>query len=527
MQLKNRETSKFQSYLEGEGECRQLIRDYNWAETSIGSPEDWQVSLLTSIATVLNSRFPMLLWWGEDLVQFYNDDFRISLAENGKHPGAIGQKAIDCWPETWSTIKPLIDQVLSNGDSIWNMDQLIPIQRNDALEDAYWTYSFSKVLNDSGEIAGVLVVCSETTIKVQTLKKVEDSREELAFIIEAAEVGTWDWNIETGLFICNKRIEKWFGLKVTDPSFIQHAIDIAIIEEDRARVTAAVNNALDINTGGNYEITYSVISLADHIKRIVRAKGKTVFNKDGNAIRFSGTIQDVTDEYTIQQRKDEFLSIASHELKTPLTTLKASIQVLEKIVDTASDATKVPFLIKKANNNVEKLTDIIEDLLNATKIQQGQIRLNKSWFKISELIGNCCDHLTFSNRYNLTITGNQEIVIHADKHRIEQVIINLINNAIKYASESKEIKVKIEASDNQITVSVQDYGKGISADKIPHLFDRYFRVDTTGTQFAGLGLGLYICSDIIHRHEGEIGVESTVGVGSRFWFTLPIYLAPA
>lgn len=116
---------------------------------------------------LLEARFPMFLWWGPELIQFYNDAYRPSLGkEGGKHPRALGQPGIECWPETWSTIKPLIDQVLTTGESTWSEDQLIPIYRNDQLEYSYWTFSHGPVRNDEGQIAGVLVVCQETTSQV-------------------------------------------------------------------------------------------------------------------------------------------------------------------------------------------------------------------------------------------------------------------------------------------------------------------------------------------------------------------------
>ncbi|MBC7450294.1 MAG: hypothetical protein H7259_02270 [Cytophagales bacterium] len=119
----------------GNNEMAQRTRDFNWSETQVGSPEQWPESLRTIINILLNSKFPMFLWWGEDLIQFYNDAYRPSLGNNGKHPAALGQKGEDCWPEIWPVIKPLIDQVLAGGEATWSEDQLIPIYRNGKLED--------------------------------------------------------------------------------------------------------------------------------------------------------------------------------------------------------------------------------------------------------------------------------------------------------------------------------------------------------------------------------------------------------
>jgi len=162
-------------FMAGGGEMGALIRSKDWNKTSLGPPEEWPQSLCTSISILLNAKFPMFLWWGHELTCFYNDAYRPSLGLNGKHPGILGKCAAEAWPEIWNIIKPLIDQVLSGGESIWNEDQLIPIYRNGKIEDVYWTFSYSPVNDESGKVAGVLVICSETTEKINTFKNLEES----------------------------------------------------------------------------------------------------------------------------------------------------------------------------------------------------------------------------------------------------------------------------------------------------------------------------------------------------------------
>ena len=128
-------------FLSGGGEMGALTREKHWATTPLGDIEYWPQSLRTTISILLSSKFPMFLWWGSELIQFYNDAYRPSLGNNGKHPHALGQRGEECWPEIWPTIKPLIDQVMAGGESTWAEDQLIPIYRNGTLEDVYWTFS--------------------------------------------------------------------------------------------------------------------------------------------------------------------------------------------------------------------------------------------------------------------------------------------------------------------------------------------------------------------------------------------------
>lgn len=154
-------------FLRGDGEMVGLVRDFDWNTTTLGSPESWPQSLKTSVSIVLHSKAPMLLWWGDDLIQFYNDSYRESLGDDGKHPKALGQKAVDCWPEIWDIIDPLITQVKATGEATWNEEQLVPINRNGRVENIYWSFGFSPVMGESGEIDGVMIICHDITRQIE------------------------------------------------------------------------------------------------------------------------------------------------------------------------------------------------------------------------------------------------------------------------------------------------------------------------------------------------------------------------
>ena len=179
-----------------------------------------------------------------------------------------------------------------------------------------------------------------------------------------------------------------------------------------------------------------------------------------------------------------------------------------------------PTLIEGANKSLKKVNLLIKDLLTVTKFNNGQLLLNKSWVVLSKLIQDSCHQFKAERKFSITINGDLDLKVYADASRIDQVIVNFLNNAIKYAADSKDILITIEKFTDTVKVSVIDKGEGISADKIPHLFDRYFRIDSSGSQYSGLGLGLYISAEIIKKHEGQIGANSELGKGSTFWFTL-------
>lgn len=177
------------TFLSGGGEMGALTRSYNWAASPIGPPEQWPQSLLTTVSILLNSKFPMFLWWGEEHIQFYNDAYRPSMGNEGKHPAALGQRGKECWPEIWPTIYPLMRQVLDGGESTWLEDALIPIFRNGKLEDVYWTFSYSPVKGETGKVEGVLVVCTETTQSVQNLQKIQISEQRFSNLVRESTIG--------------------------------------------------------------------------------------------------------------------------------------------------------------------------------------------------------------------------------------------------------------------------------------------------------------------------------------------------
>lgn len=176
------------AFLENGGEMGDLIMSYDWSKSVIGPPEEWPQSLRTTLGIVLHSAFPMFLFWGKELICFYNDAFRPSLGIDGKHP-AIGKEGREVWPEIWSFIGPLIDQVMTTGKPVWFEDQLVPFYRNGRMEDIYWTFSYSPAYGDNDEINGVFVTCTETTSKVQTIRKLVESEGRFRSLMSEAPIG--------------------------------------------------------------------------------------------------------------------------------------------------------------------------------------------------------------------------------------------------------------------------------------------------------------------------------------------------
>ena len=169
------------AFLAGGGEMGQLIRNHDWQQTPLGKPQLWPQSLRSMVSLVLLSKFPMMLFWGKEYTQLYNDAYRPSLGQPGKHPGALGQSGPVCWPEIWDGFaQPLFDQIAQTREAIFSEDQLVPIHRNGQVENAYWTYTYLPIIDEAGQVGGILAIVHETTQKVENVQALQQSRADLA-----------------------------------------------------------------------------------------------------------------------------------------------------------------------------------------------------------------------------------------------------------------------------------------------------------------------------------------------------------
>jgi two-component system sensor histidine kinase/response regulator len=223
-----------------------------------------------------------------------------------------------------------------------------------------------------------------------------------------------------------------------------------------------------------------------------------------------------------EYKKDEFISIASHELKTPLTSVKGYVQLLERSID-RGDVETVKKHLQKAQTQLEKLNNLIADLLDISKIESGKLKFNKQYFHIDDMLD--IMHQSFPD-FDIVINGHANKEVFGDEMRIEQVVINFLTNAIKYSPGTSEVVINVKEENDQIYVGVLDHGIGIGPEEQKNLFEKFYRVEETALHFQGLGIGLYISSEIIRRHGGKVGVQSTLGEGSEFFFKIPV-IAPS
>ncbi|MES2275192.1 MAG: PAS domain-containing sensor histidine kinase [Bacteroidota bacterium] len=346
-------------------------------------------------------------------------------------------------------------------------------------------------------------------------KKLHESEHRLTMALKYSKMAVWELDLADRTITRSDGFDQLFGFAEDGNTWTEQNLLDALLPEDRLKLKKLLDT---IRPDQNFDFQGS-IKTQDGIVKWINFQGKAEKTQEGRE-RVLGTLYDITRDKLAEREKDDFISIASHELKTPLTSLKGSIQVLEQMKAAPTD--KLPVFVEQASKSMNKVTALVDDLLNASRLTEGQLHLKKTRFNLSKAIDECCVHITAAGTYRIVPEGIKDAEVEADSERIQRVIVNLVNNAVKYAAQSKDITIKVEQDTARTKVSVTDKGPGIAREKIPHIFERFYRADASGGQYSGLGLGLYISAEIIKKHGGQIGVDSEPGHGSSFWFTLPL-----
>lgn len=422
-------------------------------------------------------------------------------------------------------LESLLNNVYNTGVPFFANEMSVELPKNGQVETKILNFGYHPYYEIDGAITGIMAAAIDVTEQVISRRATEEinrqlksTQHRLELALKAGRLGAYERNLTNGTRIFSDQFKTNFGY-LPDATIDINVLMDSIHADYRTAIEEIQARCLVEDYPFNIEFP---VYWPDHSLHWIVLSGESNTNEKGDRI-ISGVTQDVTEQKRLQHQREEFISIASHELKTPLTSLSGTLQILDRVIK--KDMHSQPLIKQMATASIvhlKKVTNLVNDLLNSTKIEQGQFVLNKTWFTLSELIDNCCDHIRLEGAYQLKTEGDLELQVFADEHKLDQVLVNFVNNAVKYAAESKEIIIRIERNNNTAKLIVEDFGNGIPNDKVLHLFDRFYRADNSGAQYSGLGLGLYICQQIITAHNGEIGVESEVGKGSKFWFTVPI-----
>jgi PAS domain S-box-containing protein len=554
-----------QLFLKDGGEMGHLISAYDWSKTSIGNFDQWPPSLQTTLGIILHSDFPMFLWWGEEMIQFYNDAYRPSLGNHGKHPKALGQKAKDCWPEIWGIIFPLIQQVRISGESFFSEDQLIPIYRNGQIENVYWTFSYSPVIENTGKIEGVLVVCTETTKKVEMYKEVETARKKL----EQSETNLRNMILQSPVAMCilkgpsltveiaNEKILEIWGKRKEEvmlrPLFegipearAQGLEDVLQKVLQTGERFVAVERPVNLLRNGKLETKY-----INFLYEAFRGGDSAISGLMAVAIEVTEQviarqkIEDVVAERTQELAETnkslkysnselaQFAYIASHDLQEPARKIKTFASILQKNLHDI-DARSTNYLNKIVTSS-DRMLALVRDVLTFSQLSKQDQLFTK--INLNEVVQDAISD------FELLIEETGAVVISKDLPTIEgfpvqirQLFGNLISNSLKFISSSKTPIITIEStllSSSDIEkramlnpamvyydILFRDNGIGFNQANAEQIFEIFQRLHIIN-EYSGTGIGLAMCKKIAQNHNGDIYAESVLDKGAIFHVVLP------
>lgn len=416
-------------------------------------------------------------------------------------------------PEDHNKIKSAFIEALSGKE---NTLELRHTQDGSLRENCLLT--LSPVINDKNEVECVFGVSRDISDLKKTETALRDSEMRFRLMADGSPMIIWVTDPDGHLQFANKTYRDFFG--VTFEQVKANRWQIVVHPEDALHYAEQFNQALKDHKPF---IAEARVRRFDGKWRWIASHAVPRFSPHGKLLGYIGISPDITERKKLEQQKDEFLSIASHELKTPVTSIKAYGQILQKISKQKSNI-DTQEILSKLDYQVNKLTELVNDLLDVTRIQAGKIQFHNEFFDFNDLVNEIVKDMQItSNRHKIIKRLSASRTVYGDRNHIGQVLINLLSNAIKYSPSADTIIVSSITEDSCITLSVKDYGIGIPEESQQKIFDRFYRVNSIKeNQVTGLGLGLYISSEIIKRQNGKIWVESKKGRGSTFSFKIPI-----
>ncbi|WP_336731972.1 PAS domain-containing sensor histidine kinase [Chryseobacterium sp. VD8] len=466
---------------------------------------------------IRQSDYSTAIYRSEDLyIELANDKM---LRTWGKDASVIGMKLEDALPELeGQPFVGLLKDIFKTGKTYSATEDRADLVVDGKLQTFYYNFSYKPLKNSSGEVYAILNMAVNVTDLVKARKEVQESEKKYRDLADSMPQFVWTSDKRGKITYMNDNWYKYMKFKKEEDA--NEAIKNIIRPEVYPNIIKIWEES--VNTGKPFEVEYE-FSDPDNPEVYRWFLGRAVPNLDseGEIQQWIGTFTDIDDFKQLQNQKDNFLGIASHELKTPLTSLKLYTQFIGMNLNKQGDY-KNAEVAKRMNDQIEKLTELVNDLLDVTKIQKGQIQLNESDFDFDQLVEDIVVEQQMTARHKIIFKKSNIGKVTADRHRISQVMSNLISNAIKYSPDADEVIVSTQVKDNMIKFSVKDFGIGIPEDKQHKVFEQYYRVSGTKEHtFPGLGLGLYISSEIIKRTGGKIYVHSVEGKGSDFCFEIP------
>jgi PAS domain S-box-containing protein len=393
-------------------------------------------------------------------------------------------------------------------------------------------FSIATLKNNEGEIEYLVMSAVDVNARTEALKEnlklyreIKKQKSITDNIISEVPGVVWELNKKPGhqdlrlSFVSNYEeimLGHKIGSCIKNPDFWKEVI----YKEDRNRVIRDIERVFK-----KQKPITTQFRCIDVNNKLIWVESRFVANTDyeGNSVGVEGVMSDISDRVKLEQTKDEFVNIASHEIKTPLATIKAFAQIAEKRLKRLKDWETFSYL-EKMNLYIDKLNQIISDFMDFSKIESGKLQYYEEEFDLGSLVKDVAEDMqSIAENHKIILKDIISQKITGDKNRISQVLINLISNAIKYSPQAEQIIINMDLVEDKIIVEVTDFGIGIPKESQKKIFDKFYRVKYPKKQtIEGFGIGLYISAEIIKRHNGKIWVNSEENQGSTFYFSLPI-----
>ena len=555
------------------GALAKLVHEFDWAETPLGSSEDWPQSLKTVVRVVLTSRFAMWMSWGPELTFLYNDAYaKMTLGK--KHPWALGKPSQKVWEEIWDDIGPRIQKVLDTGEATWDEALLLFLERSGYREETYHTFSYSPLSGDDGKIAGHLCVVTEETDRVigeRRLKTLRSLATELSQTITEEDVVSslsrslseneqdlpfslvyllspderqarlaCRTGITAGHPAAPEVIELTEESQTWPMSDLLGGKDSVIVDDLAQRFASLPTGAWDsppkravllpmtsqaqstpagIIVFGLNPYRPLDVSYAGFLKLIAGQVAASI----SNARAYENEKKRAEALAEIDRAKTLFFSNVSHDFRTPLTLMLAPLEDL--LAESGGLSPQQHERLDIAHRNSLRLLKLVNTLLDFSRIQAGRFQAPYEPTDLSQLTAELARVFRSAmDRAGLNFIINCPRIdqpVYVDRELWEKIVFNLLSNAFKFTFEG-EIEISIAKRDAGVELAVRDTGTGIPADELPHLFERFYRVNNArGRTFEGSGIGLALVQELANQHGGTARVDSQMGQGSTFRVTLP------
>jgi PAS domain S-box-containing protein len=540
------------------GEMGERIRQKDWSTTHLGPPATWPPSLRTAVSILLNSQFPMFVWWGSDLITIYNDAY-INIAGE-KHPHLLGTSGRKMWSEIWDVVGPLADTVMKKGQSSWSEDQLLLINRHGYIEETYFTFSYSPIPNEDGTISGLFCACTETTEKVLAARQIKESERNLRNIILQAPVAMCILKGESLIVeIANERMFELWGKSPTEmvnkpifeglPEAKEQGLEQILQDVYQNGVSfKADERPVQLPRKGKIQTTYlnfvyeplrsgdgtisGVMAVGVDVTEQVIARQKIEESED--------VLQKKVLERTVELERsnrslEEFAHAASHDMKEPIRKIHFFADSLKNSLSSKLSPTETR-MFERMENATKRMGMLIDDLLEYSHAsyqphQMDEIDLNEKIKKVLEDL-------------ELTIDEKKAIIIVEElpkikgfRRQLQQLFHNLISNALKYNNPRQVPEIKIcsrlvQGSEVQQPflldqqnktfhlIEVRDNGIGFEPQNSEIIFQMFQRLHGK-SEYPGSGVGLSIARKVVENHNGYIWAESKPEQGANFKILLP------